>query len=81
MELTKRLEAGQTTIALFLKEMEQVAKDLEAENKAHEGSGLDARAYGLFKILETFLQELGIVADSPADYEGMDGPITRLTKR
>ena len=80
MELIKRLEAGQTTIALFLKEMEQVAKDLEAENNAHEGSGLDARAYGLFKILETFWQELGVVADGPADYEGMDGPITRLTK-
>jgi type I restriction enzyme R subunit len=51
-EIIKRLETAQVNLAAELKEMEELARDIENEDKAHEGSGLSAEAYGVYKILE-----------------------------
>jgi len=54
LELIRRFEAGQIGAAELLEEMEQVAKDLQAEEQAYTDSGLSQRAYGVYKILEAF---------------------------
>lgn len=51
-EIIKRLETAQVNLAAELKAMEELAKAIEEEDKAHEGSGLSAEAYGVYKILE-----------------------------
>lgn len=54
LEVLRRFEAGQIGAAEALKEYEQVVRDLQAEERAHERSKLNERAYGVFKILEAF---------------------------
>lgn len=56
LEGIRKFEEGQLAAAEALKEFEQIAKDLQAEDLAHEASGLSERAYGVLKILEA-LQE------------------------
>lgn len=51
-EIIKRLEKAQVNLADELKELEELAKAIEDEDKAHEGSGMSAEAYGVYKILE-----------------------------
>ena len=53
-EIIKKLESKQIDLAEALKEQEQLSKDLEAEGKAHEGSGLSKRAHGVYSILKAF---------------------------
>jgi type I restriction enzyme R subunit len=54
LEILRRFEANQIAAAVVLQEYEKVCKELDAEQKAHEGSGLDERTYGIYKILEAF---------------------------
>jgi len=54
MEILRKLEAGQLEAAEALAALRQVSEDLREEDRAHETSGLSARAYGVFKILEAF---------------------------
>lgn len=54
LELIQRFEAGQLEAAELLKEMERVAKDLQEEEHAYKDSGLNERAYGVYKILAAF---------------------------
>lgn len=51
MEIIKRLQSAQANLAEELRKLEELAKEIEAEDKAHEGSGLSAEAYGIYKIL------------------------------
>ncbi|MEX2374397.1 MAG: type I restriction endonuclease subunit R [Dehalococcoidia bacterium] len=67
LEVIRRLEEGQLASAEALKEFEQIAKDLQGEDKAHEASGLNPRAYGVLKILESLAGEDG-------QGSGTDGP-------
>lgn len=53
LEVIRRFEQGQLAAAEALAEFELIAKDLEEEDRAHESSGLDERAYGVLKILES----------------------------
>ena len=57
MAVLQRFEEGQLTAEDVLDEYNQIIQDLELEEKAHENSGLNERAYGLYKILETFLED------------------------
>lgn len=61
-EIIQRLEKAQVNLAEELKELEKLANDIQAEDKAHEGSGLSSEAYGIYKILE----ELGKGANDNA---------------
>lgn len=71
-EIIQRLEKAQANLAAELQEMEQLAKDIEEEDKAHEGSGLSVEAYGVYKILEALgegandniLQELALTINN-----------------
>ena len=54
LELIRRFEAGQLGAAELLKEMERVARDLQEEENAYRNSGLNERAYGVYKILSAF---------------------------
>lgn len=58
LEILKKFEQGQMDAATALEHYEQVAKDLDAEDKAHEKSGMSSAAYGIFKILESFSSDL-----------------------
>ena len=55
MQILKQFEQGQIDAATALQQYEQVAKDLETEEKAHEASGMSSTAYGIFKIVEAFV--------------------------
>ncbi len=57
LELIRQFEAGQMEAAELLREMERVARDLQAEENAYQDSGLGERAYGVYKILEAFRGE------------------------
>lgn len=57
LEVIRRMEEEQLASAEALKEFEQIAKDLMDEDKAHESSGLNPRAYGVLKILESLMDE------------------------
>ncbi|MEQ9569699.1 MAG: DUF3387 domain-containing protein, partial [Longimicrobiales bacterium] len=52
LEVIRRFEENQLAAADALKELEEIATDLDAEDRAHEGSGLTERAYGVLKILQ-----------------------------
>ncbi|NLX15063.1 MAG: type I restriction endonuclease subunit R [Phycisphaerales bacterium] len=54
LEAIKRFEQGQMEAAELLKEMEQIARDLQEEVHAYQDSGMNERAYGIYKILEAF---------------------------
>lgn len=78
LEVIRRLEAGQLAMAEALADFEQIAKDLEAEGRAHERSGLGERAYGVLKILQSLVlgdgdgdgdaAAAGVVAEPQAPY-------------
>ncbi|MEE9382704.1 MAG: type I restriction enzyme endonuclease domain-containing protein [Nannocystaceae bacterium] len=53
-EVIEKFQKGQMDIADLLKEQERLTKEFMAEEKAHEGSKLSERAYGVYRILETF---------------------------
>lgn len=58
-EIISRLEKAQVNLADELKELERLAKDIDKEDRAHEGSGISSEAYGVYKIL----QEIGQIAN------------------
>lgn len=86
LEVIRRFEEGQLAAAEALKEFEQIAKDLEAEDRAHESSGLNERAYGVLKILQSLVSMDGgspgdrKVAEDQRPYSGEGGgpPLTDL---
>lgn len=51
-ELIERMDDSQYSWADKLKAAEQFAKELEAEAKAHEGTGLSFEAHALLKVIE-----------------------------
>lgn len=53
-ELLERLDRGQESFAELLKVAEALAKDLQAEDTAHEGTGLSQGAYGIQQVLRSF---------------------------
>ncbi|WP_243369725.1 type I restriction endonuclease subunit R [Microvirga solisilvae] len=53
-ELLGKLDGAQLSWADKLKIAEELAKDLDAEAKAHEGTGLSAGAYGILQVLKAF---------------------------
>ncbi|SOE01506.1 type I restriction endonuclease subunit R [Caenispirillum bisanense] len=53
-ELLERLDRGQESFAELLKDAEKLAKDLQAEETAHEGTGLSQGAYGILQVLKSF---------------------------
>lgn len=52
LEVIRRFEENQLAAADALKALEEIATDLDVEDRAHEGSGLTERAYGVLKILQ-----------------------------
>lgn len=56
-ELLERLDDAQLSWADKLKMAEELAKDIDEEAKAHEDSGLSEQAYGMFKVLESLIQD------------------------
>ncbi len=71
LELIRRFEAGQLEAADLLKEMEQVARDLQREERAYTASGLTERAYGVYRILAAFRAAAG--GGASGDGEGESG--------
>jgi type I restriction enzyme R subunit len=53
-ELLEKLDNAQFSWAEKLKMAEGLAKDLDAEAKAHEGTGLSPGAYGILQVLRSF---------------------------
>ncbi len=51
-EIIQRLKKAQVSLADELRELEKLANDIQDEDNAHKGSGLNSEAYGIFKILE-----------------------------
>jgi len=58
-ELLERLEDAQLSWAEKLADAEKLAKDIKAEDEAHEGTGLSAAAYGILQILKAHGAEGG----------------------
>ena len=56
-ELLEKMDGAQLSWADKLRMAEDLAKDLEAEAKAHEGSDMSPEAYGIMKVLETYQPE------------------------
>lgn len=56
-ELLEKMDGAQLSWADKLRMAEELAKDLEAEAKAHEGSDMSPEAYGIMKVLETYQPE------------------------
>ncbi|MDE3037106.1 MAG: HsdR family type I site-specific deoxyribonuclease [Pseudomonadota bacterium] len=54
MEVLKRFQQGQLDAANTLKEYENIANELNAEEQSYKDSGLDQRAYGVLKLLGVF---------------------------
>ena len=53
-ELLEKMDGAQLSWADKLRMAEDLAKDLEAESKAHEGTDMSPEAYGIMKVLETY---------------------------
>lgn len=53
-QLLERLDDAQLSWGAKLQMAEKLAKDIQAEDRAHEGSGLSAGAYGVLQILRSF---------------------------
>lgn len=66
-ELLRRFHAGLMDASAVLAAAEAEAKSLVAEGAKHEGSSLDARAYGVFEVVLAHVAE-GVVASG----DGMD---------
>ncbi|HAI29616.1 MAG TPA: restriction endonuclease subunit R [Thalassospira sp.] len=56
-ELLEKMDGAQLSWADKLRMAEELAKDLEAEAKAHEGTDMSPEAYGIMKVLETYQPE------------------------
>ncbi|KJS39991.1 MAG: restriction endonuclease subunit R [Rhodospirillaceae bacterium BRH_c57] len=69
-ELLKRMDAAQLSWAEVLKEAEDLAKDIQAEDTAHEGTGLSQGAYGVLQVIASFGED--------ADGEGLATAIADL---
>ncbi len=88
LEVIRRFEEGQLAAAEALAEFEAIARDLEAEDRAHESSGLNERAYGVLKILQSLESskvggEGGWMVAEPKVGEPLDGsgdPLTDLAE-
>ena len=65
MEVIRRFEEEQLSAAEALKAFEEIARELEAEGRAHEASGMGEHAYGVLKILEAFAVEEDSNAGGP----------------
>lgn len=85
LEIIKRYDKGLIDAATALKNLEQVAHDLQAEDTAHHNTGLNERAYGVLKILEAFLEGAGEPGKpptkekgEPSDASGADNPLGEL---
>jgi type I restriction enzyme R subunit len=70
-ELLERMDAAQLSWADLLKEAEDLAKDIQAEDSAHEKTGLSKGAYGVLQVLKSFDEE-------GADGEGLAKSIAGL---
>jgi type I restriction enzyme R subunit len=70
-ELLKKMDAAQLSWAEALKEAEDLAKDIQAEDTAHEGTGLSQGAYGILQVLKSFEEDDG-------DGEGLAAAIADL---
>lgn len=68
LEILRRFEANQIAAAVVLQEYDKLCRELDAEQKAHEDSGLDERAYGIYKVLEAFKR--GLAGDPEHSSEG-----------
>ena len=53
-ELLEKLDGSQMSWADKLRMAEELAKDLDVEAKAHEGTGLSEGAYGILQVLRAF---------------------------
>ena len=82
-ELLEKLDDAQLSWADKLRVAEQLARDLDAEGKAHEGSGLSPGAYGILQVLKSFEAEQGadelarrietLYAEAPHHWQEKDG--------
>jgi type I restriction enzyme, R subunit len=90
LEVIRRFEAGQLAAAEALKAFEEIAKDLQDEDHAHESSGLNERAYGVLKILESLGSSDGnapgearVAEPKPPPYSEADGdgPLAGLARQ
>jgi len=71
LEVIRRFEEEQLSAADALKAFEEIARELEAEGRAHEASGMGEHAYGVLKILEGFAGDGK--APTPGGPEGKPG--------
>ncbi|MBU6428602.1 MAG: DUF3387 domain-containing protein, partial [Cyanobacteria bacterium REEB65] len=72
LEVIRKFDQGLLDAAEALEKLERVARDLQAEALAHASSGLNERAYGLYKILESFK----LAEPAVGDYDpGPAGPV------
>ncbi|MHA1637069.1 MAG: type I restriction enzyme subunit R domain-containing protein, partial [Candidatus Thorarchaeota archaeon] len=53
-EIIEKIESNQLDFMDVLLEQEKLSKDIEAEGRAHEGTGLTKTAHGIYNILEAF---------------------------
>lgn len=67
--MLQRFEEGQLSAVDAINEYKQIVQDLENEDKAHEKSGLNESAYGVYKILETFVPKGEMVTEVRKGYD------------
>ncbi|MFM2161509.1 MAG: hypothetical protein RLZZ383_1021 [Pseudomonadota bacterium] len=82
-ELIQQFSAGLLDAAKVLEETQRVAEALRDEDAAHEGSGLNPRAYGIAAILQNFREPSSPpVAAEPgaASYGGASVDLTPLQR-
>lgn len=68
LAVLQRFEEGQLSAVDTIKEYKQIVQDLENEDRAHEKSGLNESAYGVYKILETFVPKGEMVTEVRKGY-------------
>lgn len=69
-ELLQKLDGSQLSWADKMKMAEELAKDIDAESNAHEGTDLSKNAHGIYRILETFLPDGHADGQSVLDLAG-----------
>ena len=69
LAVLQRFEQGQLSAVDTIKEYKQIVQDLENEDKAHEKSGLNESAYGVYKILESFVPKGEMVTEERKGYD------------
>ncbi len=81
LDVLRRMEQGQLAAADALKEYEGIVRDLQNEEQAYEGTGMNERAYGVYKILEAFRAEVaGGTGDGSRDGEHEGDGLARIAK-